>query len=517
MVLELKISTVDVGIVLVYLAAVVIFGLWIGRGKKNLEEYLLSGRDLPWWAILGSIIATETSTVTFLSIPGILYAADGNLTFLQLTFGYIIGRLLVVVLFIPRFFRGEMFTAYQVLSDRFGGITKQGASLLFMVTRTLADGLRLFLTAIVLEKVVGLDLAMSIVVIGIATIVYTFFGGMKSVVWNDCIQLVVYIVGACIAGWMIVQKVPGGLDEISRFAIENDKLQWLDLSTDLSKPLTLWAGLIGGAFVSMATHGSDQLMVQRYLCARNQRQASLAVGASGFVVMLQFALFLLLGVGLACYYHVYPPASPLSNDQVFATFIVDEIPPVLRGLILAAVFSAAMSTLSSSLNSSSTALVNDFLRRGSNQETLSPREDARLTRSSRFYTALFGLAQILVGVTASLLPADSISSVVSVVMAIASFSTGIILGLFFLAISGGRARQFDALIGMFVGTLVTLVIVGLPLIHQWMMQAGFERTAQWFEFRLGWPWYAVVGSITTLSVGIASSLVVAGKGIDAET
>lgn len=423
--LDLSIGATDLAIIALYVGGVVLFGVWLGRGQRSLSDYLLGGRDIPWWAALGSIVATETSTATFLSVPGIAFAAEGDLRFLQLAMGFIIGRIVVTLVLLPQYFRGQLFTAYEVLDVRFGGRVKQAASLLFLVTRNLGDGLRLFLTAIVLEKVAGLNLPVCIVLIGAATIVYTLMGGMKAVVWNDCIQFVVYILGGVLALVVIAQAVPGGWSELMAYADAENKLRLFDFQFDLTVAYTFWAGILGGATLTLGTHGADQMMVQRYLCTRSQRDAGLALVLSGFVVLLQFALFLLLGVALACYYdRVAPQISFERNDEVFATFIVGSMPVGLVGLMLAAVFSAAMSTLSSSLNSSAAAAVNDFygpLRR--------KEQSARhMINVSKALTVFFGVVQIIVGIVAS----HFSRSVVGDALAIAGFTAGLLLGLFFL-------------------------------------------------------------------------------------
>ncbi len=477
---ELAIPTVDLVIVLVYLVAVVLFGLWIGQEQKDLSDYLLGGRDLPWWAILGSIVATETSTATFLSVPGIAFAAGGDLRFLQLTFGFIIGRIIVTVVLLPHYFSGKMFTAYEVLEKRFGGATQKTASVLFLVARNLGDGLRLFLTAIVLEKVIGLDLSLCIVLIGIATIIYTFFGGMKAVVWNDCIQFVVYMLGGVAAGVVIVQLLPGGWHELETYAQTHNKLRLFDFSFDYTKPFTFWAGIFGGAALSLGTHGTDQMMVQRYLSSRCEADARRAIIASGFVVFVQFALFLLLGIGLSCYYATVSPETVFErNDEVFATFIVDHLPVGLVGLTLAAVFSAAMSTLSSSLNSSASAAVNDLYCPALKTEPTA----LHLLRVSRVMTVLFGVIQIVVGIAASYLS----RSVIGDALAIAGFTAGILLGIFSLGVFTKRVGQRGALIGLIAG-------VGLLLAVKFMTQTA-------------WPWYSIIGAATTFAIGyLASSI-----------
>jgi len=482
--MNLMISTFDLAILAVYLMAVVLLGLWLGRGQRDISDYLLGGRRLPWWAILLSIVATETSTVTFLSVPGIAYAQQtGNFQFLQLSFGYMVGRVIIVFLFLPHYFRGDLFTAYQVLDRRFGGATKQTASLLFLVTRNLADGLRLYLTAIVMEQVVGIDLPFCVIIIGVATIVYTFVGGMKSVVWNDCIQFAVYMLGAVVALWAIVEALPGGWGELVTYGVKHGKFRLIDFSPDpTGRQITFWVGLIGGLFLTMATHGTDQLMVQRYLGAKSQRQAGWALALSGPVVCVQFAIFLLIGVGLAAFYAAFPPAHPFVNhDEVFASFIVHHLHPGVVGLTLAAVFSAAMSTLSSSLNASASAAVNDFYRPVCEPSPF----PERLLAVSRQATILFGIVQIGVGVGAHYLAVTR--SVVYSVLSIAGFATGLILGVFFLGVLTARVSQRSALVGLIGGCAVVSAVA--------------------FGTHVNGLWYTIIGAVATVVVGLTASCV----------
>ncbi len=500
--MNLAIGPIDTAVLSAYLAGVVLFGIWMGRGQRDLAGYLLGGRNLPWWGVLLSIVATETSTVTFLSIPGLAFNPDGgSLVFLQLTIGYIIGRLVIVRLFLPSYFRGELFTAYEVLQRRFGGATKQAASLLFLVTRNLSDGLRLFLTALVLREVVGLSLSICIVAVGLATIVYTFVGGMRSVVWNDCIQFVVYIAGGALSlgvilvalggGWTGLSELPAALSRgwscLYDFAGERGKFRLIDLRANLTIPYTLWSGLFGGVFLALATHGTDQLMVQRYLSARSQKEAGRALALSGLVVCGQFALFLLIGVALAGFYHLFPPETSFAKtDQVFPRFIVDHLPIGVKGIVVAAVFSAAMSTLSSSLNASAAAAVNDFYTPWQKERPSAE----RLLRVSRGLTVAFGLVQIGVALVGQLLWKSAVESV----MTIAGFASGVILGVFFLGILTRHVTQRGALVGLLGGLAV--------------------MTTVFFATDVTWPWYAVIGSAATLAIGLAAHTLLPGAESD---
>lgn len=504
--LALSIPAIDAGVILVYLAATIALGIWIGRGQKNLNDYLLGDRNLPWWAVLGSIVATETSTATVLSVPGFAFAANGDMRFLQLAIGYILGRILVAWILLPQYFRGELFTSYEVLSIRFGAATKSLASLLFLVARTLGDGLRLYLAALALAKFADVDLSMAVILVGGSTIVYTVFGGMRSVVWNDCVQMVVYLAGGILIIWLVVTRLPGGWESLMTFGQETGRFRIWDFTFDVSSPAgfaatfsdpyTFWAGLIGGLFLTLGTHGTDQLTVQRLLSSRNQADARKALITSGVVVFGQFVLFLFLGVALAAYFNTFPSGTPIEKpDDAVASFIAHDMPVGLRGVLLAAVFAAAMSTMSSSLNSSSASAMNDLLK-----PILGKLSAARQLSWGRGLTILFGVAQISVGLAAppliDALGQSEGKNVIDAVLAIASFTTGIILGVFFLGVFTRRVGQIGALAGMLLGGVVTVTLFWLG------NNQRFDLIGLPSDFRLAWPWYAFVGSLATFVAGL---------------
>ncbi|MEC9298382.1 MAG: sodium:solute symporter, partial [Gemmatimonadota bacterium] len=333
-----------------YLIGVTAWGAWLGRGQTGGQDYFLGNRELPWIAVMLSIVATETSTLTFLSIPGVSYL--GTLGFLQLTFGYLAGRVVVSMFLLPAYYRGELSTAYALLEERFGQGARRFASAVFMVTRLLADSVRLFASAIPLALVTGWDYPVSIAVIGVVTLVYTYFGGIKAVVWVDAVQMGLYLLGAVVAIAALQVLTPDGWTGILSSAGEAGKLDVLDWSLDFSLPYTVWAGVLGGAVFTMASHGTDQLLVQRLLTCRDVEASKKALVGSGVVVMGQFLLFLVVGLGLWVYYE---GRAFDTTDEIFARFIVEELRPGISGLIVAGVFAAAMSSLSSSINSLASA------------------------------------------------------------------------------------------------------------------------------------------------------------------
>lgn len=472
----MSLSALDGGLLAAYLLAVLAWGLWIGRGTSTASDYMLGGRHLPWWVILFSIVATETSTVTFLSIPGFAYGRD--LTWLQIPLGFLLGRYLVAWLLLPRYFEGNLFTAYEVLRERFGGGAQRAASVLFVVTRSLADGLRLFLSALVLQEMTGIALPWAVIALGVTTIVYTYAGGMRAVLWTDLVQFVVYIGGALLALGLLLDRLPDGFAGLLAAGGEAGKLHVLDLRLDWAEPYALWTGLLGGAFVTLGSHGVDQMMVQRYLCAPSLRDARRALVVSGYVVVAQFALFLLIGVGLFLFYQLHPPAVPFERtDRVFARFILDELPVGVVGILLGAIFAAAMSTLSSSLNSCATAVTRDLYLPLAGARA-NPVKELRVTRAM---TAVFGVVQIAVGIGGLWLE----STVVASVLGIAAFTTGIVLGLFFLGRFAPRVGQRAALAGLVTGFAA--------------------MTAIYFATPLAWTWYALVGSAITFASGYLAS------------
>jgi solute:Na+ symporter, SSS family len=492
-------TTLDFLVLTVYVLGVTAWGVWLGRGQTGARDYFLGGRDLPWGAVLFSVVATETSTLTFLSIPGVAYATD--LGFLQLTIGYLLGRIVVAFVFLPAYYRGELGTAYALLENRFGLPTRRFASGIFMFTRALADGVRLFATAIPLALITGWSYPVSILVIGVLTLVYTFYGGIRAVVWVDAMQMVVYIGGAIGALFVLAAAVPGGMGGIFAAAGEAGKLELLRFEWDLSQPYTLWAGILGGAFLSMASHGTDQLIVQRLLTCRELRQSQWALIGSGVMVMAQFALFLVIGLGL---WQFYGAREFGRTDEIFATFIIEQLPPGLTGLVIAAIFAAAMSSLSSSLNSLASATTYDFYA------PMRGREEAALFRMGRLFTLAWGV--ILVG--GALLFRSRDTPVVELGLAIASFTYGGLLGGFFLGVLNRRANQRDAIVAIATGMLVMSAIVFARWYSTLFAWIGLGGVADVLN-RVGaiaWPWHVVLGTLVTFAIGSLLALTHAPPG-----
>lgn len=480
-----RLSPVDLVIVAAYILGMTIMGAWFTRRQKDLQAYFVGGRNVGWFMVLVSIVATETSAVTFLSVPGLAYDPNGgNMTFLQLSLGYIVGRCLVAWLLLPLYMRGELFSAYQVLKEKFGPAVQRVASGLFLVTRTIADGLRLFLTALVMQYV-GWGVEVAIVVVGVVTILYTYLGGMKAVLWTDLIQFLIKIGGAALAFAYILTLLDGGWAGFVATGEAAGKFRVFDFDWKPTSDAVIWAGVIGGAVFSMASHGADQMMVQRYLCAKSLRQARLALILSGFTILAQFTLFLFVGIGLYAVQHagLFEVPTGTRKDEVFGLFIVTKLPVGVVGILVAAILAAAMSTLSSSLNSSANALVTDFYR------PLRPNHDEKwYVLVSRGMTVFWGVAQMAVAIVAYRFGGDE--SVVRRVLAVAGLSTGLILGLFLLGRVKKPVPSWAAITGLLAGFLAVAAV--------WVPSA-------WGKPILAWPWYAPVGAGTTVLVALLAA------------
>jgi solute:Na+ symporter, SSS family len=467
----MQISLTDFAIILIYLAGITLYGARFRRGQKTIRDYFLGGRTAPWWALACSIVSTETSTLTIISTPGIAFA--GNLGFLQLVLGYLVARVILCAVLVPQYFQGEFYTAYQLLEKRFGLRMKKAAAMVFLITRALAEGVRISAIAKVVSVAFGTGGWVSILIVGVLTLFYTFEGGMRAVIWTDVVQFALYLSGSVAAFLLLLHKIPGGWpDVVTAAAAAGGKLRVFDFALSLTRDYTFWSGVIGGTFLTMASHGTDQTMVQRLLAARNERDSKTALLASGGIIFFQFALFLVLGVMLFVYaQHVayLPPGA--DPDKIYPLFIVREMPVGLVGLVLASIFAVAMSNASGSLNSLASSSIIDF---GPQQA-----DAGQSLQKSRAITFVWGA--ILVG-----LGLIHWGPVLVAGLTIASITYGAMLGVFLLGTWNRRANQTGALLGMIAGLIIMIIIKLCTL--------------------LAWTWYVFVGTLVTFAVGSLASL-----------
>ncbi|HKW16875.1 MAG TPA: sodium:solute symporter [Terriglobales bacterium] len=466
---------VDLAIIAIYLIGITLFGIRFRKRQRTLRDYFLAGRDIPWWAIALSIVAAETSTLTIISIPGLAY--DTNFTFLQVVMGYLLGRFIIAFVLIPHYVRGELFTAYQLIEKRFGSRLRVVTSGLFLLTRAAAEGVRVYAVSIVVSIALGTGEIASIAIITVLTLIYTFEGGLAAVIWTDVIQTTIYIAGTLLGVLTVIHYVPGGWAHIHQIAVSANKFQVFDFSWTFWKPYTFWAGVIGGTFFINASHGVDQLIVQRLLAARNQRQSVAALLSSGVAILFQFSLFLLIGVMLFAYYMV--PSSHFGTpDRIYPTFIVNKMPHGISGLLIAAILAAAMSNLSAALNSLSSSTIVDFYVRIRPQSA----ENKRIL-FSRLATVFWASVLFVLAI----LSLHSVSRVVEVGLQIASVAYGALLGVFLLGVLTRRANQNGSMLGMVFGFAAE--------VYLWKFTA------------VPWTWWVAIGTIVTFSVGYALSLI----------
>jgi SSS family transporter len=493
--MPVRLHAMDLGVVGLYLVAITLFGLRFARGgvakDKSLRGYFLADRTVPWWAIALSIVSAETSTLTIIGTPGLAFAGDFG--FLQIVIGYMIGRVVVATIFLPKYFQGEMLTAYQLIDRRFGKTLYKVTAGLFLLTRAAAEGVRVFAVSIVVGIAIGTGDVLSIGIISALTLLYTFEGGMAAVIWTDVVQMAIYVGGTAVALWSLGQHVPGGWTAIHALAAPAGKFHMLNFAMNLTTTYTFWAGVLGGTFLTMASHGTDQLMVQRLLAAKNLRESRLALLSSGVVIFVQFAMFLLIGVGLWVFYGMHPAAlagiGGGNGNRIFPGFIVQEMPMGVAGLLVAAILAAAMSNLSAALNSLSSTTVVDFYM-GWRPEA----DDRERMVVSRASTVMWAL--VLFAVAVYSVHAGGKGNVVEIGLSIASVAYGCLLGVFLLGTLTKYATQAGAIVGMITGFAVNLALWQAPgkvLPH------------------VAWTWYVLIGAVVTFAVGLGASVVLRGK------
>ncbi|MFZ1008880.1 MAG: sodium:solute symporter [Candidatus Sulfotelmatobacter sp.] len=467
-------NKLDLAIIALYLVGITLFGLRFRKRQRSLRDYFLAGQDIPWWAIALSIVAAETSTLTIISIPGLAY--DTNLTFLQVVMGYVVGRVVISFVLLPHYFRGDLYTAYELIERRFGRGLRSLTAGLFLLTRTAAEGVRVYAVSIVVSIALGTGEVASIAIITVLTLIYTFEGGLAAVIWTDVVQTAIYVGGTLVGLWTILHLVPGGWSAVHTAAVAAGKLRVFDFTPSFWIPYTFWAGVIGGAFLTTASHGTDQLIVQRLLAARSQKQSVTALLSSGVAILFQFALFLIVGIMLWAYYRV-PSTNFGTPDRIYPTFIVSRMPHGISGLLIAAILAAAMSNLSAALNALSSSSIMDFYVRFRPQSD----ERARL-RLSRLSTFVWALLLFAIAV----LSLHKVGRVIEVGLQLASITYGALLGVFLLGVLTKRANQRGAAVGMLFGFGIEIYL--------------------WQWTRVPWTWWVMIGTMVTFGSGYAVSL-----------
>jgi len=467
---------IDLAVIAAYLATITWFGAQFRSSQRTLRDYFLGGKTAPWWAIALSIVSAETSTLTVIGTPPLAFR--GNYAFLQLVFGYLLARLVIVTFFLPAYFRGEMYTAYELMRVRFGERIRRLTAAAFLVLRALAEGVRVFAVSIVISIVLGAGETASIAVILCLTLFYTYEGGLTAVIWTDVVQMLLYVAGAIVSLVLLLHQIPGGWGHVASVAGPLGKLQIFDFrvaapAVFFARTYSFWAGVLGGTFLTTASHGTDQLMVQRLLAARNCGQSQAALLASWVVIFVQFTLFLGIGTCLFVLYREQGQAAPAVLDRLYPLYIWRSLPAGVAGLVMAAILAAAMSNLSAALNSLASTTVLDLWKPllGITKSGGSASDAIWLARS-RYATVIWGI--VLMGVA---LLARQWGNVLQAGLSIASIVYGSLLGVFLLGLFTRRVGEIAAMCGMSVGLVLLLYVrFATPIAFTWYVMIGASAT-----------------------------------------
>ncbi len=472
---------IDLAVIAVYLVGITWFGARFKESQKSLRDYFLGGRNTPWWAIAFSIVSAETSTLTVIGTPALGFG--GNFGFLQVVLGYLIARIVISFLFLPHYFRGELYTAYELMQRRFGLRLRRLTAGLFLLLRALAEGVRVFAISIVVMIILGTGEIPSIILIVCLTLFYTFEGGMTAVIWTDVIQMFLYVAGAIVSLFVILNQIHGGWGEVVTMAQAAGKFKVFDFEFTtfaeyFSRPYSFWAGVVGGCFLTTASHGTEQLMVQRLLAARSEGDARKALFASWFVIAFQFTLFLLIGLILYVFYQQNGLPDPAQKDRIYPQFIWKELPVGVAGLVIAAILAAAMSNLSAALNSLASTTIMDFYKL-----QVPDKEERHYLRLAKWATIGWGCVLFGIGVWARKVP-----SVLEAGLGIASILYGGLLGVFLLGVLTKHVREPAAMVAMAAGVGVNL----------WV---------RFFAPGVAWTWYVLIGTGVTVMTGLIAALI----------
>ena len=466
-------------VVVLYFVGVLVIGAFLTKKNTSTKEYFLGGRRLPWWAIGLSVLATQASAITFIGAPG--WGYNGGLTRMFFTLNFPIVMIFLVATLIPFFYNAGVVTVYEYLEKRFGSKSRLITSVLFLVSRGLATGVVIYAPALVLSKITYIDTNLAIAVMAVIAVLYTIAGGISAVIWTDVLQMFILWLGLIIAFITIVVDIPGGFGHIIQVASEAGKLQSFNWSFDLTEPYTIWGGLIGGGFLFAAYFGTDQSQVQRVLTSKSIKEAKMALVLGGFLGVIQMFIFLMIGVFLFVYYNGMHFDNP--ND-IFLTFVINKMPVGIAGLVIAAVFAAAMSSIDSALNSLATVTTKDIYQKYFKKNA----DDKHYLKASRYFTLLWGIYAAIFAFFAS-----NLGTVIEAVNKVGSYFYGSLLGMFFLAVFTKRANGKGAVSGMIFGMLLVFMISAFTAVD--------------------WLWYNFFGAAGAFIVGYAVSVFTQDKKI----
>jgi SSS family solute:Na+ symporter len=489
----------DWTIIVVYLLGIIVLGSWFGKDQRNTRDYFLGSKDIPWWGIGLSIVAAETSALTIIGVPGLAFA--GNIGMMQLIIGYVIARVILAIILVPHYFKGEIYSPYQILANTFGAPARQTAAGFFLLSETLAAGVRVFVACIPLQLILGIDEISSIILFVLLSLVYTYFGGVKAVIWTDAAQFGLFVLGGLFTIFYIPHLFPGGWTEVWNFAGSHGKLNWFNSNFDpqthqwlgwkqlFEDPFNIWMGVIGGTVMVMSSHGAEQLIVQRVLACKTVQDGRKALILSAVVVFPLFFVFLLTGAMLWTYYQYHPMPIPLpearpgitKNDFVYPIFMLSGVPHILKGFLIVAILSAAMSSVSSALTSLSSVSTMDFFKK-----MLPHKSDEFFLQFSKRSTAVWALALIFVAYLSR-----QVTSVLDIAFKLRGLTSGALLGGLLLAVFWKKGRSFPVVTGM-IASLIVMTYLS-PLVQNLPELPDALKS----PVKLAFAWYTTFGVTIT--------------------
>jgi SSS family transporter len=469
-------------VIAVYLVGIILFGLWIGKDQKNTRDYFLGSKNIPWWGIGLSIVAAETSALTIIGVPGMAYAS--NIGFIQMIAGYVIARIILAVVMVPHYLRGEIYSPYQLFANTLGQSGRRMAGGLFLLSETLAAGVRVYVACIPIQLLLGIQILPAIVLFVALSLLYTYVGGVKAVIWTDAVQFGLFLAGGLFTLIYIPQLFDGGFKEVFSTAARQGKLDWLNTHFSLAKPFNIWMGVIGGTVMVMSSHGAEQLIVQRVLACRSVADGRKALVLSAVLIFPLFLIFLLVGAMLWVYYQKFPMAIPLpetrpgiqATDYVYPIFMLTAVPNVLKGFLIVAILSAAMSSVSSALTSLASVATMDFVK----AIMAKGRSEEFYLRFSKLSTVGWAALLILVAVLT-----QHVESVLNAAFDLRGLTSGALLGGLLLAVFWKKGRARPVIMAMAASVSVMIVI-------NWFLKG-----------KVYWPWYTLIGTLVTVSVSFS--------------
>lgn len=522
MLFAIQLAPADWVVIVAYLLAVIGLGVFFGKDQRNTRDYFLGSKNIPWWGIGMSIVAAETSALTIIGVPAMAYGT--NLAFIQMIVGYVIARIVLAIVMVPHYFKGEIYSPYQLFANKFGPSARQTAGGLFLISETLAAGVRVYVACIPIKLMLGDELlgmiskypviafrtlvgqpvapdyagdaVLGAIILFIAlSLIYTYIGGVKAVIWTDAVQFVLFLAGGVFAVFYIPTLIPGGWSAVLDQASEGGKLHWLNTTFSLSKPFNIWMGVIGGTVQVLSSHGAEQLIVQRVLACKSVADGRKALVLSAVMIFPLFLVFLLAGAMLWVFYQnhafqvplpeVRPGSGITANDFVFPVFMLTEVPHWLRGFLIVAILSAAMSSVSSALTSLASVSTMDFVKHFTKK-----RSEEFYLRFSKYSTVFWAGMLIFVGYLSR-----EVAFVLNAAFSLRGLTSGALLGGLLLAVFWRQRGAWPVIIGM-LGSL--MLMVAIQIMPTWDLTEGLWK--KWVGPEIFWPWYTLIGTVATLGL-----------------